>query len=250
MVVHRLFVGTERAAASLDTLEKRRLLIGLVVIADKRGFRIGIAFTRRFNGGGHTGSNDLLTETGRMDAHIFETGQSRVAALSGVAAIATSRVGGEATGSGTGLLPVVVLFLEEQAAAIIGTLSMGVALGSGEALFLVVGVSVLVDVFGVVVIVVVVVVGGSMGVAMAAENEEAEEVREETGGTDDEHQLGVVDLRGLDESGESFENDGNAESNEEDGVEESTKNLGANPTESEFVSGSLLGGGNGPKTDN
>lgn len=252
MVMRRLFVGTERATSILNILKERRLLIGFVVIGGKGGFQIGIALTRRFNGGGHTSGNDLLTETGRMDAHIFETGQARVAALNGVSAIASPGMGREATGSGTGLLPVVVLFLEAQAAAFVGTMSMGMALSIEEALFFVVGVSVVVGMFVIVVIVVIVVVvivGMSMGVSMAAENEEAEKVRKQTGGTDDEHHLGVVDFRGFDESSKSFENDGNAESDKEDGVEKSTKNLGANPTKRELVSGGLLRGGNGPETD-
>lgn len=97
-MVRGLFVGTEGTVTLLNIPEKRRLLVGLNVIGGKGGLWIGIALTGRFNGGRHTGGNDLLAETSRMNAHIFETGKSRVAALNGVAAIATT--GGEATASG------------------------------------------------------------------------------------------------------------------------------------------------------
>lgn len=62
----------------------------------------------------------------------------------------------------------------------------------------------------------------SVGVTMATEDKETDEVREETSGTHDKHELGVADLRGFDESGKGFEDDGNAEGDKEDGVEEST----------------------------
>jgi uncharacterized membrane protein YhiD involved in acid resistance len=47
----------------------------------------------------------------------------------------------------------------------------------------------------------------SVGVTMATENKETDEVREETSGTHDKHELGVVDLWGFDESGKGFEDD-------------------------------------------
>lgn len=64
---------------------------------------------------------------------------------------------------------------------------------------------------------------------MATEDEEADEVREETGTADGENEDGVADLWRLDETGESLENDRDAEGDEEDGVEKGTKDLGSHP---------------------
>lgn len=101
----------------------------------------------------------------------------------------------------------------------------------------------------IVAVVIMVVVGVTVAVTVAAEDKESDEVGEEASGTDDKHQLGVADLRGLDESGQGFEDNGNAEGDEEDGVEEGTEDLSAHPTKGELVGGGLLRGGHSPETD-
>lgn len=66
-------------------------------------------------------------------------------------------------------------------------------------------------------------------VAMTTENEEADEVGQEAGRANDEHKLGVVDLGRLNESGQGFEDDRDAEGDEENGIEEGTQDFGAHP---------------------
>lgn len=97
---------------------------------------------------------------------------------------------------------------------------------TGVAFLLVVGVGVRMSV-----IMIVVVLAGSMRVAMAAEDKETDKVGEQAGRTNNEHELGVIDLGGFDESGQCFEDDGNTEGDKENGVEKGTKNLCANPLE-------------------
>ena len=146
-----------------------------------------------------------------MDAHVLDAGQTRVSALAGPAVVASSGVSREAAGARAGLVPVVVVLV--------------VGKQTGAALLLVVGVVVRM-VVGMIVVVMVVV---GVTVAVAAEDKEADKVGEEASGTDDEHQLGVGDLLGLDESGQGFEDDGDAEGDEEDGVEEGTEDLSTHP---------------------
>jgi hypothetical protein len=98
-----------------------------------------------------------------------------------------------------------------------------------EALLLVVSMAVAVAMLMFMVMVVIVAISRAVRVAVAAEDEETDEVGEKTGASNSENELGAVDLRGLDESGEGLENDGNAKCDEEDSVEEGTKNFGANP---------------------
>lgn len=50
----------------------------------------------------------------------------------------------------------------------------------------------------------------AMVVAVAAEDHEAEEIGNKTCDTDNEDELGLVDLGGFDESGKGFEDDGDA----------------------------------------
>lgn len=57
---------------------------------------------------------------------------------------------------------------------------------------------------------------------MTTKNNKAKQVRRQTGTSNDENKLRLVDLGGFDESCQSFKNDGDAKSNEEDGVEEGT----------------------------
>ena len=80
---------------------------------------------------------------------------------------------------------------------------------AGSTLFLIVNmvVAVVVAMF-----VIAVVVSVRMPMAVAAENKEPEQVRGQTGRANDEHELGVVDLGGVDKSSQGFENDGDAKS--------------------------------------
>lgn len=68
-----------------------------------------------------------------------------------------------------------------------------------------------------------------VAMAMAAENEETNKVGEQSCGTNNEDELGVLNLGRVDESSEGFKDDGDAKGDEKDGIEECSENLGANP---------------------
>lgn len=164
------------------------------------------------------GGNNVLSEAGGMDAHVVDAGEARV-----------------------------LLALAREAATAVLAIRRGAGLGAGgdlandnigvdifdRARFVGDVASLLVSVMAVRVAVVMAVVVATffvaMVVAVTAEDYKAEEVGNKTGNTDNEDELGLVDLGGFDESCEGFEDDGDAESDEEDGVEEGTEDLGANP---------------------
>lgn len=108
--------------------------------------------------------------------------------------------------------------------------SSGIIVSMGVRVSVFVGVLVLMIVrvtFVVVVVVMVMLV--AVGVTVAPKDEEPDEVREETRGTDDEDELRIVNLGGFDKSSQGLEDDGYAEGDEEDRVEESAQDFGAHP---------------------
>ena len=64
---------------------------------------------------------------------------------------------------------------------------------------------------------------------MSTEETETNEVDEETEGPDHQHQLRVLDVFVVEETLQSFHEDGEAESNEEDRVDESPEHLRSRP---------------------
>jgi len=72
-------------------------------------------------------------------------------------------------------------------------------------------------------------------VAMAPENDEANQVRRKTDAPDYADELGVLDRGWVQETGERLEHDGDAEGDEEDGVEEGAEDLGAEQPEGVLV---------------
>lgn len=64
---------------------------------------------------------------------------------------------------------------------------------------------------------------------MTAQNEESNDVRGKAKGTDNEDKLRVEDFRRVEESCDSFEDDGQTQCNQEDGVEEGTEDLCSQP---------------------
>lgn len=72
---------------------------------------------------------------------------------------------------------------------------------------------------------------GAVGVAVAAQNPEAHEVRCKAKAANNKHNLGVADVRRIEEALDGFENDGDAETDEESRVEEGTEDFGTEPLE-------------------
>ena len=62
----------------------------------------------------------------------------------------------------------------------------------------------------------------AMRVPVPSKNSKANQVRSKPEAADDQDQLSVSNLGGVDKSSERFENDGYAKRDEEDGVEEGT----------------------------
>ncbi|GKT64693.1 hypothetical protein ColTof3_12032 [Colletotrichum tofieldiae] len=237
-------------------LEQGGLLVGLAVLDDGL---FDLALARRLLAVelGSAGVDDLLSEARRVDADVLNASEARVVSGAGPAAVVALGGGG---GAARGPARRVGLTLEPYATR---RLRRGTSGGSSDdglgkdvanvAVVVVGGArevratflgSVLVRVgVGVVVLAVVVGVIAAVGVAVAAEDEKADEVRGEAECADDENQLGVVDLGGVEESGNGLEDDGDAQGDEEDGVEEGTENLGAQPLDDEVSSRQLCSGG-------
>lgn len=208
-----------RTGIPRDTLEKRRFLVCLLI--HKRGFRIGFTVA---GGLSHRRGDDILSEACGVNANVFEVGESRMSTPTGSAIMSAPRMRGMSV-AGAGLLSSVTM-LSRAADNDLGRNVGGifVAMVSSMAFLFVVSVVVRVAVSMIVSVVVVIVVVSTRSVrmAVAAENKEADKVRKETGAANNEHELGVVDLGRLNESGQGFEDDGDAEGDEEDGVEEGT----------------------------
>lgn len=211
----------KRTGIPRDTLEKRRFLSRLLI--HKRGLRINFTVAGRLS---HCCGDDILSEACRVNANIFEVGESRMSTPTGSAIMSAPRMRGMSV-AGAGLLPSVTMLsraadndLGRDVAGIFVAMVSGVAFLFVVSVVVRVAVSMIVSV--VVVVVIVVVSTRSVRMAVAAENKEADKVGKETGAADNEHELGVVDLGRLNESGQGFEDDGDAEGDEEDGVEEGT----------------------------
>lgn len=210
-----------RTAIPRDTLEKRRFLVRLLI--HERGLRIDFAVAGRLS---HGRGDDILSEACGVNANIFEVGESRMSTPTGSAIMSAPRMRGMSV-AGAGLFSCVTM-LSRAADNDLGRDVGGifVAMVSSMAFLFVVSVVVRVVVsmiVSIVVMVVVVVVSTrSVRMAVAAENKEADKVGKETGAANNEHELGVVDLWRFNESGQGFEDDGDAEGDEEDGVEEGT----------------------------
>lgn len=209
----------KRTAIPRDTLEKRRFLVRLLI--HKRGLRIDFTVA---GGLSHRRGDDILPEACRVNANVFEVGESRMSAPTGSAIMSAPRMRGMSV-AGAGLLPGVAM-LGRAANNDLGRDVVGifVAMVSGMAFLFVVSVVMRVAVCMIVSVVVVIVIVSTRSVrmAVAAENKESDKVGKETGAANNEHELGVVDLGRLNESGQGFEDDGDAEGDEEDGVEEGT----------------------------
>ncbi|GKT41798.1 uncharacterized protein ColSpa_01978 [Colletotrichum spaethianum] len=236
-------------------LEQRGLLVGLAILDNSL---VDLALARRILAIklGPASVDDLLSETRRVDADVLNASKARVVSGASSAAVMTLGGGGSAALGptrrvGLPVEPNVTSRLRSGASGSSGDNGLGkdvanvtaVVVGSARevgATFLggvLVGVAVRV---AMIVFAVVVGVIAAVGVAVAAEDKEADEVRGETEGTDDENQLGVIDLGRVEESGNGFENDGDAECDEEDGVEEGTENLSAQPLDDEVSSRTTL----------
>ena len=74
-------------------------------------------------------------------------------------------------------------------------------------------------------VMVVAMIGRSMGVSMSAQDEESDNIREQAQGANDKDELRVQDFWRIQESGDSFEDDGEAQCDQEDGIEEGAENL-------------------------
>lgn len=124
------------------------------------------------------------------------------------------------------------------------------ALLSGGNIVMLVWVGVSIGVFVVVrSVIVIVTMTVAMIVAMTAENQETDEIGGETAAADDENQLGIGDLLGLNKTGQGLENDRDAEGDEEDGVEEGTEDLGADEAVRVLVGGFFFSNAHSPQTD-
>ena len=180
-----------------------------------------------------------------MNAHVLNTSQTRMPALAGAPPVATSGLAGDSAALGARLV-----FAElntttgldgftgalddgigEDASGVAGLVgNIGMDASRRNTTFLVVCVVVYVFVAMAVLMVMAMLVSSmSVGMTVAAQDEETDEVGKETGATNDKDELGVFDLRRLDESCDGFEDDGYAKGDKEDGVEESTKNFGSYP---------------------
>lgn len=211
--------GIDKSAVPSDTLEKRRFLVRLF-IGHQRGF--GIVTVA--GGLSHGRGDDILSEACRVNANIFEVGESRMSTPTGSAIMSAPRMRGMSVAS-AGLLSGVTMLscaadnnLGRNVASIFMTMVSSMAFLFVVSVVVRVAMSMIVSV----VVVIVIVSTRSVRMAVATENEETDKVGKETGATNNEHELGVVDLRRLNESGQGFEDDGDAERDEEDGVEEGT----------------------------
>lgn len=193
--------------------------------------------------------NDVLSEAGRMDAHIVEASEATMArhlartagvtASSGVSRVALRRsnvgldiglIGGvimEANVAGVGGagnnslgedIANVTLFIShfisvEDGGRRVGIVAM--AMGVRVALLFVA----------------VVVATRSVRVTVAAEDEETSQVGRQTSAANSEDKLRIFDLGGFDEAGEGLEDNGNAKGDEEDGVEKGAEDFSTNPLE-------------------
>lgn len=224
-------------------LEQGRVFCGLVLVV-----LVGCPFIR---GGiavvagvvlGQAGSDDILSEAGWVDAHVLDASEARMPALAGATSVAAPDLAGNSAALAAGLVlaeldaaTAVRRFIglgkeASEMAGLVGRVGMNVS--HSGALFLVVSMAVYVFVTMAVVVPVLVIVAmvvSSMPMSMATQDDETDKVGEETGATDDEDELGVLDLGRLDESGDGFEDDGDAEGDKEDGVEKGTENLGSYP---------------------
>jgi hypothetical protein len=161
------------------------------------------------------------------------------------AAISSTRGSRGTTGASRGFVPTPVLVAKSNASGVIvaarltgcSTLAdddlgndIAAVDNSSSAFFLVVNVVVamIMGVIAVGMIVIVVSVGMS-AVAVATEHEETNQVGEEASRTDNEHELGVFNRGGFDESSQGLEDNGDAEGDKEDGIEEGTEDFGSYP---------------------
>ncbi len=69
----------------------------------------------------------------------------------------------------------------------------------------------------------------AMRVPVPSKNSKASQVRSKSEAADNQDELSISNLGGVDKSRERFEDDGYAKRDEEDGVEEGTEDLGAEP---------------------
>ena len=81
----------------------------------------------------------------------------------------------------------------------------------------------------VIIVVAVGVVARSVGVAVAAQDEEANQVGGQTSAADNQNQFGVFDGGRIEEALGGVQNDGDTEGDKEDGVEEGAEDFGAQP---------------------
>lgn len=123
----RLLVGTERAATLLNALEQWRLFIRLILFGDESGIEFGLALAGGITSGGHARGDNILAETGRVNAHVLDAGQTGVSALAGAAVIATS---GKTAGGSTRLIPGVTMVLEADTARFLGGRLVGMQAGA------------------------------------------------------------------------------------------------------------------------
>lgn len=183
-----------------------------------------------------------------MNAHVVEASKTRVSTLAGLPSVSAS---GQAVAPGVRRIPIRRAVSESNAPRAVAVFRVGllnalaglahddfwhnapdvgflVGCVRYQTLLFIVAMAMDMLVAVLAVGVVMIVTSVFMGVTVAAQDEEANEVGKEAGASHDEDEFGLVDLGRLDETGEGFEDDGNAERDEEDGVEEGTKNFGAN----------------------
>lgn len=182
-----------------------------------------------------------------MDAHVLDAGEARMPRLTGMASIPSSGLGRCSASSSIRIIPPRCLPAETNAPSYIGIIgACSLATGScpsndyfrediADTTVLVRRLSLDVSLPSVgmtvrmIAVVVVVIVTVGVAMAMPSEDEEADEVGEQSGRSNNQHEFGVIDLGWLDESGQRFEDDGNAKRDKEDGIEEGSEDLGSNP---------------------
>lgn len=236
---------------ALGILEQRGLFISLVSTRQRR-IIFSVAGAGGFGtgrGGGKTDGNNVLSETGRVDAHIINTGQARVSAPTGPATAAISGMGSDATVGRNRRLAGGAIIIEADSASFraVRRGSIGNAgspsdnnfredICDSTVLVRYLGVDRPVDatllrsmdvIMGMVMIMVVVSV--AVAVTVPSKDEEANKVGEQTGGTDDQNKLRVGNFRRFDKTSQGFEDDGNAKGDEEDCIEECAQNFGSYP---------------------
>lgn len=170
-----------------------------------------------------------------MDAHVLDALEARVSALTGASSGTSSRLSRQ-TASVVGFVSAGGIISEPDATSSVGALNRSLGnnfwedityntLLVGNIATKVVGGSALFNCVAMVVVIVVMVMALffiAVGVSMATKNNKSEQVRRQTGTSNNENKLRLVDLGRFHESGQSFEDDGDAKGDEEDGVEEGT----------------------------